>query len=442
MKWLISSGRVIDPASGRDEVTDILVDGDIVTAVKPGIKPGGEVRKLDGKGLLVLPGFIDMHCHLREPGFEYKETVASGAAAAVKGGITSVMCMANTDPVNDCASVTSYILDRASEAGFARVYPIGSVSRGMKGEFLSQMGELAEAGCVAVSDDGSPVRSGEIMRRAIQYAAAFGLFVIDHAEDLDITGEGVMHEGSVSTLLGLEGIPASAEAAGISRDLSLVREFGGRIHIAHVSTRAGVELIRNAKREGLRVTAETCPHFFTLTHEAVMGYNTNSKVKPPLRTADDVEAVIAGLADGTIDVIATDHAPHHRDEKEVEFDLASFGISGLETALSLTMGLVRNGRLNILDAVAKWTINPAGITGLPGGSLAEGKPADIVLVDLDREWTVDPAGFLSRGKNTPFSGMTLHGEVAGTFVGGRLVYHREKGILKEEGGRRKVEGGR
>lgn len=439
MKWLVSSGRIIDPASGRDEEADLLIDGGTIAALGPGITPPRGAKVIDGKGFLVLPGFIDMHCHLREPGFEYKETIASGTAAAVKGGITSVMCMANTEPVNDGAAVTSYILERAAEAGLARVYPIGAVSRGIKGEALSEMGELADAGCVAVSDDGSPVRRGEILRRAIRYASAFGLLVIDHAEDLEITGEGVMHEGSMSTLLGLEGIPAAAEAAGIARDLGLVREFGGRIHIAHVSTRAAVDLIREAREDGLGVTAETCPHFFSLTHEAVTGYNTNAKVKPPLRTAEDVEAVISGLADGTIDVIATDHAPHHRDEKEVEFDLAAFGISGFETALSLTLELVRKGRLGLMEAVGKWTSSPARIAGLPGGALAEGRPADIILVDPEREWTVDPARFLSRGKNTPFAGMKVHGEVVATFVGGRMVYHRNEGILRADEGRGKRE---
>jgi len=438
MKWLISGGRVVDPASGRDEVTDVLLDQGLVAAVRPGIELARGVKKVDAGGLLVLPGFIDMHCHLREPGFEYKETVASGTAAAVKGGITSVMCMANTDPVNDRASVTAQILERASEAGLARVYPVGSVTRGMKGEFLSEMGELAEAGCIAVSDDGYPVQSGEIMRRAVQYSAAFGMFVIDHTEDLDIAGEGVMHEGAVSTMLGLEGIPAAAEVSGIARDVALLREFGGRIHIAHVSTRGGVDIVRKAKGEGLSITAETCPHFFTLTHEAVVGYDTNAKVKPPLRTADDVEAVIEGLADGTLDVIATDHAPHHRDEKDVEFDLAAFGVSGFETALALTLELVRGRRMGLSDAVASWTVNPARIARLPGGAIGEGKPADVILVDPDREWTVDPGAFLSKGKNTPLKGQKLKGETVFTFVGGKMVYDRKKGIIREEGRRKKV----
>jgi dihydroorotase len=337
--------------------------------------------------------------------------------------------MANTDPVNDCASVTAHILDKASQAGLARVYPIGAITKGMQGESLAEMAELADSGCVAVSDDGRPVHSGGIMRRAIEYAAVFDLLVIDHAEDLSIAGEGVMHEGFVSTMLGLEGIPTAAALSEIARNIALVREFGGRIHIAHVSTRSGADLIRHAKAEGLAITAETCPHFFTLDHEAVRGFDTKAKVNPPLRTADDVKGIIESLADGTIEVIATDHAPHHSDEKDREFDLAPFGISGFETALALTLGLVQKGSLNLMEAIAKWTVNPARVSGLPGGSLTEGGPADVTLVDLDARWTVDPARFLSKGKNTPFAGMKLKGEVVNTFVGGKMVYDREQGII-------------
>jgi dihydroorotase len=430
MKWLISNGRIVDPASGRDEVTDILLADGVIAGMGKGIEVPKGCKKIDAAGLLVLPGFIDMHCHLREPGAEYKETVASGCAAAVKGGITSVMCMANTDPVNDSASVTSYILEKARQAGLARVYPVGSVTKGMAGESLSEMGELADCGCVAVSDDGRPVPNGEVMRRAIQYAEAFGLFVIDHAEDLNLAGDGVMHEGAVSTMLGLEGIPASAAVSEMARNIAIIREFGGRIHIAHVSSRGAVDLIRHARAEGLEVTADTCPHYFTLTHEAVIGYDTNAKVKPPIRTADDREAVIEGLSDGTLDVIATDHAPHHRDEKDVEFDHAAFGISGFETALALTLGLVESGRIDLMEAVAKWTANPARVAGIPGGTLLEGAPADLVVVDQAARWTVDPQTFLSKGKNTPFAGMELAGQVVSTFVGGEKVYDRAEGIVK------------
>ncbi|UCF89309.1 MAG: dihydroorotase [bacterium] len=429
MKWLIIGGRILDPASGRDEVADLLLEGGSIRKTGQGLTAGRGFHTVDASGLLVIPGLIDMHCHLREPGFEYKETVASGCAAAVKGGITSVMCMANTDPVNDCASVTAHILDKAQQAGLAKVYPIGAITKGLKGESLAEMAELAESGCVAVSDDGRPVHSGGVMRRAIEYASVFGLLVIDHAEDLSIAGEGVMHEGFVSTKLGLEGIPSAAALSEIARNIALVREFGGRIHIAHVSTRSGANLIHHAKAEGLSITAETCPHFFTLDHEAVMGFDTDAKVNPPLRTADDVEGIIERLADGTIDAIATDHAPHHRDEKDREFDLAPFGISGFETALALTLGLVGKGRLGLMDAIAKWTVNPARIVGLPGGSLAEGEPADVTLVDMEAEWIVDPDRFLSKGRNTPFKGMKLKGEVVNTFVGGRMVYDREKGII-------------
>lgn len=424
MNWLIKGGRVVDPASGTDGLMDLfLTDGKIGSIGEDLETPEG-TQIADASGLAVLPGLIDMHCHLREPGFEYKETVASGCAAAVKGGITSVLCMGNTEPVNDNASVTAYILNKAREAGTARVYPVGCITQGMKGEALSEMGELADAGCIAVSDDGRPVLSGEVMRRAIEYASGFGLLVIDHAEDLTIAGDGVMHEGSVSTRLGLEGIPASAAYTEVARNISLLKEFGGRIHIAHVSSGLVVELIRQAREGGLEVTAEACPHHFFLNHEAVVGYNTNAKVKPPLRTAEDVEAVIEGLANGTIDAIATDHAPHHMDEKNVEFDLAAFGISGLETALAATLSLVDSGHLTLLEAVGKWTTAPAAITGIPGGSLKEGDPADVTLVDLERKWTVDPDKFVSKGKNTPLAGMTLKGEVESTFVGGRLVYER------------------
>ncbi len=429
MKWLISGGRIVDPASGRDEVADLLLEDGLIKTIGQKLRGGRGIKEVDASGKLVIPGLIDMHCHLREPGFEYKETVASGCAAAVKGGITSVMCMANTDPVNDCASVTSYILEKATQAGLARVYPIGSITRGMQGESLSEMAELAQSGCVAVSDDGKPVDSSETMRRALEYAGHFGLLVIDHAEDRTISGEGVMHEGFVSTMLGLQGIPATASLTEIGRDIALVREFDSRIHIAHVTTRSEVNLIRYAKAEGLAVTAETCPHFFTLDHEAVIGFDTDAKVNPPLRTADDLEGIIEGLKDGTIDVIATDHAPHHRDEKDREFDLAAFGISGFETALALTLGLVHKGRLPLMEAIAKWTVNPARIVGLPGGTLAEGAHADVTLLDTEAQWTVDPTLFLSKGKNTPFAGMKLKGEVANTFVGGRMVYDRDKGII-------------
>lgn len=424
MNWLIKGGRVVDPASETDGLLDLFLQSGKIAAIGKDLETPEDVKIVDASGLAVMPGLIDMHCHLREPGFEYKETVASGCAAAVKGGITSVLCMGNTQPVNDNASVTAYILTKAREAGTARVYPVGCITQGMKGEALSEMGELADAGCVAVSDDGRPVLSGEIMRRAIEYASGFGLLVIDHAEDLTIAGDGVMHEGQVSTRLGLEGIPASAAYTEVARNISLIKEFGGRVHIAHVSSRLVVELIRQAKADGLDVTAEACPHHFFLNHEAVFGYDTNAKVRPPLRTAEDVETVIEGLADGTIDAIATDHAPHHMDEKNVEFDLAAFGISGLETALAVTLSLVDSGRLPLLEAVRKWTSMPAAITGIPGGSLAEGAPADLTLVDLEKKWKVDPEKFVSKGRNTPLTGMTLKGEVVSTFVGGKLVYER------------------
>jgi len=336
------------------------------------------------------------------------------------------MCMANTEPVNDNASITSYILDKAAEAGFARVYPVGCLSEGMRGEKLSQMGELAAAGCVAVSDDGLPVTNGDLMRRAIAYSDHFGLLVIDHAEDLAIAGDGVMREGSVSTRLGLEGIPSSSEASAVARDIALLREFGGRLHLAHISTSGSLALVRAAKADGLELTAETCPHYFTLTEDDVARYDTNAKMRPPLGSAEDLEAVKEALADGTIDVIATDHAPHHQDEKDLEFDLAAFGVSGLETAMGLTLKLVDDGLLNLPEAVAKWTCNPARIAGLEGGGIVQTGPADLTLVDLAREWTVDPEKFASMGKNTPFAGMELKGQVLYTMVGGKMVFRLEE----------------
>jgi len=362
---------------------------------------------------------IDMHVHLREPGFEYKETIATGTASAKAGGFTSVCCMPNTNPVNDNRSVTEFILSQAREAS-SRVYPIGAITKGSKGEELAEMGELHAAGCVAVSDDGKPVMNAAIMRRALEYSRIFDMLVISHCEDAALAAKGVMNEGAVSAELGLRGIPRAAEDVMTGRDIFLAELTNGRLHIAHVSTAGSVRLVREAKARGVTVTAETCPHYFCLSEEEVRGYNTLAKMNPPLRTAEDVAAIKAGLKDGTIDVIATDHAPHAADEKSGEFDYAPFGIVGLETALGLTLMLVKEGVLSLSDAVRKLTSNPAGILKINKGSLAPGADADITIIDPELNWIVDPQVFRSKSKNTPFGGWKLRGKAVQTIVGGKL----------------------
>ncbi|MEZ4484728.1 MAG: dihydroorotase, partial [Syntrophotaleaceae bacterium] len=349
MKILIKGGRLLDPANAIDDQLDLLLEDGTVADVGRDLQ-ADDAEVIDAAGLLVVPGLIDIHVHLREPGFEYKEDILTGTLAAVAGGFTSVACMPNTDPVNDNKAVTCYILQRAAEAGMANVFPVGTITKGLKGESLSEMGELREAGCVAVTDDGRPVSDGEIMRRALEYASSFNLPVISHAEDLSIVAGGVMNDGFVATELGLKGIPWVAEDAMVARDVMLAEFTGARLHIAHVSTRGAVEIIRAAQKRGVAVTAEVTPHHFSLTDEAVRGYETNAKMNPPLRSADDVAAVRQGLADGTISVIATDHAPHHRDEKNVEFNIALNGVVGLETALPLTLRLVEEGVLSLSEA--------------------------------------------------------------------------------------------
>lgn len=423
---LIHGGTVIDPASRLHGRRDVLVRDGKIAAVAESISSDG----LDGAALieaenrLVLPGLIDMHVHLREPGYEYKETIETGARAAVAGGFTAVACMANTNPVNDSAAVTDYIRERAAAAGLARVYPIGAVSKGLQGEELAEIGEMHRAGIVALSDDGMPIMNGSLMRHALEYAAMFDLPVIVHEEDRAIAGEGVMNEGVQSLRLGLKGVPAAAEEAMIARDLALLARTGGRLHIAHVSTAGAVELIREAKRRHLPVTAEVAPHHFTLTEAAVEGYNTHAKMNPPLRAQPDVEAVRRGLADGTIDAIASDHAPHHRDEKEVEFDHALNGVVGLETALALALRIADDA-LPLDTIVAAMTINPARILGLPLGTLAPGATGDVTVVDPARRWTVESKRFRSKGRSTPFQGMELCGQAIATIVGGRIVWRAE-----------------
>jgi dihydroorotase len=420
MNILIKNGHIMDPANNVDEKLDLLVsEGRIAKFGKPGSLPADGAQVVDASGRLVVPGLVDMHVHLREPGFEYKETISTGTAAARAGGFTSVCCMPNTNPVNDTRSVTEFILSQARNAP-ARVYPIGAITKGSKGEELAEMGELHAAGCFAISDDGKPVMNAAIMRRALEYSKIFDMLVISHCEDSTLAARGVMNEGVVSTELGLRGIPAAAEEVMISRDISLSRLTGARLHIAHISTAGSVRLIREAKAQGVKVTAETCPHYFSLTEEAVRGYNTMAKMNPPLRTADDVAAIKAGLADGTIDVIATDHAPHAADEKAGEFDYASFGIVGLETALGLTLKLVCDGALTLTEAVRKMSFNPASIMKLNRGTLATGADADITIIDPSEEWVVDPSQFKSRSKNMPFKGWKLKGRAVQTIVGGRL----------------------
>lgn len=419
MNILIKNGHVIDPANKVDEKLDVLVtDGKIAKLGKPGSLSDNSARVIDASGKLVVPGLIDMHVHLREPGFEYKETIATGTAAAKAGGFTSVCCMPNTNPVNDSRSVTEFILAQARNAS-ARVFPIGAITKGSKGEELTEMAELHTAGCFAVSDDGKPVMNAAIMRRAMEYSKIFDLLVISHCEDSSLSDKGVMNEGVVSTELGLRGIPRSAEDVMTGRDISLAELTGCRLHIAHVSTAGSVRMVRDAKSRGVKVTAETCPHYFSLTEEAVRGYNTMAKMNPPLRTADDVAAIKQGLKDGTIDVIATDHAPHALDEKSGEFDYAPFGVVGLETALGLTFKLVDEGALSLSEAVRKLTNNPASILKIGEGTLTAGSDADITIIDPNTEWTVDASQFKSKSKNTPFNGWKLGGRAVQTIVGGR-----------------------
>ena len=420
MNILIKNGHIIDPANTVDGKLDLLVsDGEIAKLAKPSSLSADGARVIDAAGRLVVPGLIDMHVHLREPGFEYKETIATGTAAAKAGGFTAVCCMPNTNPVNDNRSVTEFILSQARDAA-ARVYPIGAITKGSKGEELAEMGELHAAGCFAVSDDGRPVMNAAMMRRALEYSKIFDLLIISHCEDSSLSAKGVMNEGAVSTALGLRGIPRAAEDVMTARDISLAELTTGRLHIAHVSTAGSVRMIRDAKARGVKVTAETCPHYFTLTDEAVRGYNTMAKMNPPLRTADDVTAIKQGLKDGTIDVIVTDHAPHGMDEKSGEFDYAPFGIVGLETSLGLTLKLVQEGVLTLSDLVTRMSVAPARLIRSNSGTLSAGAVADITIIDPDLEWTVDPALFKSKSRNTPFNGWNLKGKAVQTMVGGKI----------------------
>lgn len=421
MSVIIKHGRVIDP--GRiNGPADVLIENGTIAAVGSGLKAPAGATVIDATGKWVLPGFVDLHVHFREPGFEYKETIATGAAAAVAGGFTSVCCMPNTQPVNDNQSITEFILDKAKAAGLANVFPIGAITKGSEGKELAEFGDLKKAGCVAVSDDGKPVMNGMVMRRALEYARAFDLPVVDHCECMHLSEGGSMHEGQVATEMGLHGIPSASEDVMVARNLALAELTGGRLHLAHLSTAGSVRMVREAKARGIRVTAEACPHHFLLTEEAVREFNTNAKMNPPLRSRKDVEAVKAGLKDGTIDVIATDHAPHAAFEKEREFDYAPFGIVGLETAWGLALVLVEEGVLTVEQVVAALTVQPARAFGLAKGTLAVGADADVAIVDPEAQWVVDPGQFKSKSRNTPFAGWKLKGRVVSTLVGGRVVH--------------------
>lgn len=428
MKLLLKGGTIVDPCNGRSGPADVLIENGLISDVlKPGDGPK-DAEIIDVRDMTIMPGIIDIHTHLREPGFEYKETIASGTRAAAAGGVTSVACMANTDPINDNGQITEYILEKAETTGVVRVYPVGAVSRGLKGESLAEIGELAAAGVCALSDDGHVIANSDLMRRGMEYAATFDLPVICHCEDMSLVNDGVMNEGFVSTELGFPANPPHAEEIMIFRDVTLARLTGSRLHVAHVSTAGGVEVVRRAKERGVTVTAETCPHYFTLTDDAVRTFDTNTKVNPPLRSEEDRRAVIAGLRDGTIDVIASDHAPHNIVEKAVEFSYAASGISGIETMLSLSLDLVRDEGMSLSDVVEKLTIAPARALGLPGGTLATGAPADLTIVDTGEVWRVDPETFFSKGKNTPFAGRDVTGRVRMTIVSGEIVY-REGAIV-------------
>jgi dihydroorotase len=421
-RMVIKGAWVVDPSQGMDQVMDIALEDGRISRLGEDLTDDG-ARVIDGRGLHAFPGLIDMHVHLREPGYEYKETIATGTAAAAKGGFTAVCCMPNTLPVNDNASVTTRILDIARREGSVRVYPIGAITKGQQGSELSEAAELKNAGCVALSDDGRPVESSGKMMLAMEYAAAFGLKLISHCEDMSLARGGCMNEGAVSTLLGLQGIPAAAEEIMVAREILLAAQLDLPVHIAHVSTARGLAMIRWAKGQGIQVTCESCPHYFAATDALVDGYSTATKVNPPLRTQADREAVAQAIADGTVDAIVTDHAPHHQDDKLVEYAVAANGISGIETSLALTYThLVKPGIISLSRMVEAMSVAPAAILGLPGGTLKPGSPADITLADLNASYAISAKEFRSKGKNTPFDGWPVTGRAVMTLVEGKVVY--------------------
>ncbi len=427
MKILITNGRVIDPSQGLDTAGDVLIEGKKISGIFPcgKAKAPTSTKLVDASRCIVVPGLVDMHTHLREPGHEYKETIRTGTMAAVHGGFTTVCCMPNTNPPNDSISVTRFIMDKVADGGACTVYPIAAITIGQNGEALTELEALINAGCIAFSDDGRPVMNSLIMRRALEYSKIFNVPIISHCEDSNLSEGRVMNEGFISTILGLKGIPRAAEEVMVARDIALCELTKGRLHIAHVSSAGSVNMIREAKKRGLNVTAETCPHYFILTDEALIGYDTNMKVNPPIRTPEDVEAVKEGLKDDTIDVIATDHAPHHYDDKNREFDTAAFGISGLETAFGLSMGLVEEGILDLNQLIRKLTITPAKIMGINKGSIREGADADLTVIDTESKYEVDTSKFLSKGKNSPFNKWKLKGEIVATISMGKLHQWRK-----------------
>ena len=419
-KLLIKGGTAVLPEG--EKVCDILVDGDKIVRIAENVEDKA-AKVIDAKGLHVFPGLIDMHVHLREPGFEYKEDIASGSAAAVRGGFTQVCCMPNTQPVCDNAAVVGYIIARAKEVGLCKVRPIGAITKGEQGETLAEIGKMKEAGAVALSDDGKPVPSARMMRLGMEYASDFGLICLSHCEDKSLADGGCVNEGYNSTLAGLKGIPRAAEEVMIAREIVLAETLGKRVHICHVSTKGGVRLLRDAKARGVAVTAETCPHYFALTDDIILSYDANTKVNPPVRETEDVEAIKEGLKDGTLDCIVTDHAPHHADEKNVEYDLAAFGISGIETSFSLSYThLVKGGVLTLGQLAERMSGAPARILGLEGGALKEGGVADIMLADLNEKYVIDSRKFVSKGKNTPFNGSEVYGRVKATIVDGKVRF--------------------
>ncbi len=422
MSILIQNGRIIDPVTGLDEKSDILIEGDTIRKVAPNLPVPEQAEIIDAQNCIVTAGLMDMHVHLREPGYEAQEDIESGSLAAAHGGFTAVACMANTNPVVDNAAVVRAILLRAAEAGHCRVYPIGSITKGLEGKELAEIGDMVEAGIKAVSDDGKPVKDSSVMRNGLLYAKALGIPVISHCEDSDLSTGGSMNEGYYSTALGLRGIPAAAEEIMVARDCILAEATGAKLHIAHVSTAGSVRIIREAKARGVCVTCEAAPHHFSLTDENLVGYDTNLKVNPPLRSKSDVEAVIEGLQDGTIDVIASDHAPHTREAKEVEFDYAPFGISGIETELALVVtNLIQPGYLDWMQALKKLSVAPAEILGIPLSGIREGSRADLTVLDPNLERKVDVNLFKSKGKNSPFNGRVLKGWATATIYGGKLT---------------------